>query len=386
VSEQNGVAERRTEDSEPESIETVVIGGGQAGLSVGYYLARAGRQFVILDANSRTGDSWRNRWDSLLLFTPARINGLPGMRFPARGATFVTKDEMADYLERYASHFELPVRRNIRVDGLARHGDGFAVSAGNLTIHADNVVVAMGNSQVPRIPSFAVELNPRIVQLHSKDYRNVSQLADGPVLIVGAGNSGADIAMEVVRHHETWMAGQESAHIPFRIERFIARHLLTRIVRFVGHHVLSVRTPIGRKVRPKLMTTAAPLVRVKPKDLIAAGVQRVPRVVGTRGGLPLLEDDRVVDVASVVWCTGFRPGFSWIDLPILGDRGEPAHDRGVVAEEPGLYFVGLHFLYSMTSETITGVPRDAKRIVDHLTARTRAQKPAPEIGAQVQPV
>jgi putative flavoprotein involved in K+ transport len=385
VSQQNDVTERPTRSSDPESIETVVIGGGQAGLSVGYYLARAGRQFVILDADNRTGDSWRNRWDSLLLFTPARINGLPGMRFPARGDTFVTKDEMADYLESYAAHFKLPVRRGVRVDRLARHGDRFVVSAGNLTIHADNVVVAMGNSQAPRMPAFAAELDPRIVQVHSKDYRNVSQLADGAVLIVGAGNSGADIAMEVVQHRPTWMAGKESAHIPFRIERFVARHLLTRIVRFVGHRVLTVRTPIGRKVRPKLMTTAAPLIRVKPKDLVAAGVERVPRVVGARDGLPLLEDNRVVDVASVVWCTGFRPGFSWIDLPILGDRGEPDHDRGVVADEPGLYFVGLHFLYSMTSETITGVPRDAKRIVDHLIARV-AERPETDARARVQPV
>lgn len=355
--------------ADPEYFETVIIGGGQAGLSVGYHLQQQGRSFVIFDANERVGDAWRNRWDSLLLFTPARINGLPGMRFPAAGDKFITKDEMADYLEAYAVRFELPVRGGMRVDRLSHHGERFLISAGDQEFHADNVVVAMGNSQAPRVPMFSKDLGPEIVQLHSKDYRNPSQLQDGAVLVVGAGNSGADIAMEVVQSHRTLMAGKESGHIPFRIETFVARRLLLRIVRFVGHRVLTVRTPIGRKVRPKLLASAAPLVRVKPKDLVAAGVERVPRVVGGRDGLPLLEDDRILDVKNVIWCTGFRPGFSWIDLPILGDRQEPAHERGLVPTVPGLYFVGLHFLYSMTSETITGVQRDAKRIAKHLAER-----------------
>jgi len=357
-----------TRHENPERLETVIIGGGQAGLSVGYYLAKRGRPFVILDAGAKVGDSWRNRWDSLLLFTPARIDGLPGMSFPAPGSSFITKDEMADYLESYAARFELPVRTGVKVDKLSREGDHFAISAGNLRFETDNVVVAMGNCQIPRVPSFAKDLDPGIVQLHSKEYRNPAQLREGPVLVVGAGNSGADIGLEVVQTHPTWMAGKESGHIPFRIETFVARHLLLRIVRFVGHRVLSVRTPVGRKVRPKLLGVAPPLVRVKPKDLVAAGVDRVPRVVGVRNGLPFLEDDRTVEVANVIWCTGFRPGFSWIDLPVLGDRQEPAHERGVVASEPGLYFVGLHFLYSLTSETITGVPRDAKRIAKHIVS------------------
>ncbi len=355
---------------DPRSIETVIVGGGQAGLSVGYHLARAGRPFVILDANERIGDAWRKRWDSLLLFTPARFNGLPGMPFPARRDEFVTKDAMADYLEAYAAHFQLPVRLGVTVDGLTRRGSRFVVSAGHLELEADNVVVAMANYQTPRIPAFAKDLDPSIVQIHSSAYRNPSQLQDGGVLVVGAGNSGADIAMEVARSHPTWMAGKESAYVPFHIETFVARHLLISMVRFVGHHVLSVRTPIGRKVRPKALVTAAPLVRVKPKDLLGSGVARVSRVVGVRDGLPMVEDQEILDVANVIWCTGFRPGFSWIDLPIFGDRQEPLHEGGVVPQEPGLYFVGLHFLYAMTSDTVTGVVRDAKRIAKQVIART----------------
>jgi putative flavoprotein involved in K+ transport len=357
------------------SIDTVVIGGGQVGLTVGYHLKRQGREFLILDAGDRVGDSWRNRWDSLLLFTPARYNGLPGARFPAAASSYVDKDQMAAYLESYAERFGLPVRNRSRVRNLSRAGERFLVQTDDMTYEASNVIVAMGNSQVPRVPSFSADLDPSIVQMHSRDYRNVSQLAPGKVLVVGVGNSGADISIEVARTHPTVLAGKETAHVPFRIETFIARHLLIKLVRFLGHHVLTVRTPVGRKVRPKLLTAAAPLVRVKPKDIDAAGIERVGRITGVTGGKPVTEDGTALDVRNVIWCTGWRPGFSWIDLPIFGDRQEPVHERGIVESEPGLYFVGLHFLYSITSETITGHQRDAKRITDHLAARSPVRKP-----------
>jgi putative flavoprotein involved in K+ transport len=347
----------------------VVIGGGQAGLAVGYYLQRQKREFVILDASQRTGDSWRNRWDSLLLFTPARFSGLPGMKQPFSGGTFITKDNMADYLERYAEKFQLPVQHRARVERLAKNGTGYVVSASGHELHADNVVVAMSNYQVPSPPAYAAELSPTITQLHSSAYRNPTQLKPGGVLVVGCGNSGADIAIETVKTMPTWLAGEPSGAVPFRIEPFIARNFLIRIVRFVGMHVLSVRTPIGRKLRPKLLHTAAPLVRVKPKDLTDAGVHRVPRVVGVRDGLPQLHDGRTLDVANVIWCTGYRPGFSWIDLPILGEGQQPQHEAGVVPDSPGLYFLGLHFLSAMTSDTITGVQKDAKRIANVLAKR-----------------
>lgn len=183
-----------------ERIETVVIGAGQAGLSVGYHLARRGLPFAILDASERIGDQWRNRWDSLRLFTPARFNGLAGMRFPAPGHYFPTKGEMADFLESYAHRFELPVRLGVEVDRLSRQGDRFLVSAGDRRFETDNVVVAMANYQKPKVPDFAAELDRRIIQLHSSDYRNPSQLRAGAVLVVGAGNSGAEIATDVGRH------------------------------------------------------------------------------------------------------------------------------------------------------------------------------------------
>jgi putative flavoprotein involved in K+ transport len=358
-----------------EHVETIVLGGGQAGLAVGYYLAQRDLPFAILDANERIGDSWRKRWDSLRLFTPARFNALPGMAFPGDRHSFSTKDEVADYLEAYATEFELPVRSGVRVNRLSRNGIRFGVEAGDRLFEAENVVVAMGSHQVPHVPSFARELDARIVQLHSAAYQHPSQLQEGSVLVAGAGNSGAEIAVEVVAEHQTWLAGKESGHVPFRIERAPARFVfLPLMFRFIGHRVLTVRTPIGRKMRPKLLSHGAPLVRVKPKDIAAAGIERVPRVVGVRGGLPLLEDDRALEAANIIWCTGFRPDFSWIDLPILGDDEdprEPIHQRGIVASEPGLYFVGLFFLYAMSSGFLPGVGRDAEYIVKNIASRTR---------------
>src|SRR5215207_324361 len=195
----------------PERVQTVIVGGGQAGLSVGYHLARRGLPFVILEANERIGDSWRNRWDSLRLFSPARYDGIAGMPFPAPAHYFPRKDEMADYLEAYAAHFQLPVRTGVAVDSLSKEGDRYIVSAGDLRFEAEHVVVAMANYQRPRVPAFARELDPGIVQLHSSDYRNLSQLREGGVLLVGAGNSGAEIALEVARGgHQTWMSGRHT--------------------------------------------------------------------------------------------------------------------------------------------------------------------------------
>jgi putative flavoprotein involved in K+ transport len=229
----------------------------------------------------------------------------------------------------------------------------------------------MSSFQVPRVPAFATDFGPEIVQLHSAGYRNPSQLQDSGVLVVGAGNSGAEIALEVAGRHPTWLAGKESGHVPFRIEGAAARYVFQPLLfRVVGHRVLTVDTPIGRRMRPRIMSHGAPLVRVKPKDLAAAGIQRVPRAVGVHDGHPQLADQRVLEVANVIWCTGFGPDFSWIDLPVFGENEhEPTHHRGVVADQPGLYFVGLHFLYAMSSGFLPGVDRDAEHIVQAILAR-----------------
>jgi putative flavoprotein involved in K+ transport len=353
------------------SYDTIIIGGGQAGLATGYYLRQQRQDFVILEANERIGDSWRKRWDSLRLFTQARYNGLPGMPFSAPSHAFPTKDEMADYLEAYAERFDLPVRTGVRVNRLSKQDGRFIMTTGDRRYEADNVVIAMANYQKPHMPSFAHELDSHIVQLHSSEYRNPSQLKIGDVLVVGAGNSGAEIALEVARSHKTLLSGRYPGHIPFRIETNLAHHLLIPFVlRFLFHRILSVFTPIGRKVRPKALRRAGPLVRTKPIDITGAGIKRIPRTVGVQNGLPLLEDGRVVEVANVIWCTGYHPGFSWIELPVFADEEEPLHECGVVSGQPGLYFVGLHFLSALSSAQIHGVARDAEYIANKIAARS----------------
>jgi putative flavoprotein involved in K+ transport len=366
-----------TERSGSQHVETLVIGGGQSGLAMGYQLSRRGLPYAIIDANDRIGNAWRNRWDSFRLFTPNRMNGLPGMPFPGYHWGFPNKDEMADYLASYARRFDIPVQTGVRVERLSRDGDRFVATAGNRQFTADNVVVAMSSWQRPRIPEFANELDPGILQLHAADYRNPGQLQDGGVLVVGAGNSGAEIANELARTHDVWLSGPSTGTIPFRPESVAARILMPFIGRIIFHRVLTTRTPIGRKVRPKMVATGEPLIRVKPKDLAAAGVERVPRVTGVERGQPQLDDGRRLEVANVMWCTGFHPGFSWIDLPILGPQ-EPVHHRGVVESEPGLYFLGLKFLHSVSSEQIHGVGRDADRIADAIARREQERPGRPE--------
>jgi putative flavoprotein involved in K+ transport len=361
---------RLTRATRRERLDVIVIGGGQAGLSVGHHLAKTDLRFVILDASERTGDPWRHRWDSLRLFTPAKFDGLDGMPFPAPPNYFPTKDEMADYLEAYVERFALPVRNGYRVDRLWREGKQYVVRAGEDELEADQVVVAMANYQRPSVPDFASELDPGIVQLHSSEYRRPSQLREGSVLIAGAGNSGAEIAMELADTHRVCLSGRSTGHLPFRIGGWLARVLLVRLVlRFLFHRVLTVQTPMGQKARSKTLGKGGPLIRTRPRDLAEAGVERAPRIVGVRRGLPLMEDGRVLEVDNVVWSTGFHPGFSWIDAPVFGTEGQVLHEQGVATQSPGLYFVGLHFLYSMSSVMIHGVGRDAARIVRAVVTR-----------------
>jgi putative flavoprotein involved in K+ transport len=360
-----------------ERIQTVVIGAGQAGLSVGYHLAQRGIPFVILDAGERIGDSWRNRWDSLRLFTPARFDGLDGMRFPAPPNAFPTKDQMGDYLEAYAQRFHLPVQLGVRVEKITRQGATYLVTAGDRRIEAEHVVIAMAVFQQPWVPAFAQELDPRIVQLHSSEYRNPEQLQPGGVLVAGAGNSGAEIARELASRHRIWMAGRNVGQIPFDLGGFAARLFLARFtLRFVFHRVMTTNTPIGRRVRPKVLHIGGPLIRVKRDQLSEAGVEYAPKVLGVSDGRPRLEDGRVLDVANVIWSTGFRPGFSWVDLPVFGSDGLPIQERGVAKGEPGLYFLGLHFLYALSSTMIHGVGRDAAYIAKVIGSRVRATRAA----------
>jgi putative flavoprotein involved in K+ transport len=348
-------------------VETVIVGGGQAGLAAGYYLAQGNRPFVILDADERTGDSWRKRWDSLRLFTPAYLNALPGLEFPGPRNRCPTKDEMADYLETYVTRFDLPVRRGLQVEAITRNADRFVIIANDHRIEADNIVLATGGYQGAYMPDFANELDAGIMQLHSSEYRTPSQLRDGDVLVVGAANSGAEIALEASAGHRTWLSGRHPGSEPTQPGTGLDR-LLTPPYWFFLSRVASVTNPIGRRMRPRALKVTSPLGRVKPKDLAAAGVVRLPRTTGVRDGRPVMDDGQVVDVANLVWATGYHPAFDWVHLDVFDPAGQPVHDRGITAE-PGLYFIGLYFLSSLASSLVGGVGRDAEYIAGHIAGR-----------------
>jgi putative flavoprotein involved in K+ transport len=355
-----------------ERIDTVVIGAGQAGLSAGYHLAQQQRPFVILDADERIGDHWRHRWDSLRLYSPAKYDSLPGRRFPAKADHWPTGREMGDYLEIYAAWHRLPVRSGVRVDRVDPVGDGFLVTtADGARLEARQVIVATGPFRAPYIPPVATDLDPSVVQLHSHAYRNPSQVPDGPVLVVGLSHSGADIALELAKAgHRTYLAGKAHGQMPFAVTDSRRAFLGWPVVEFVFMHLLTIRTPMGRRMRPHVRQGGGPLLRVRLPDLDRAGVERHDaKVVGVTHGQPTLADGTVLPVTSVIWATGYRPDYGFINAPITGPDGWPEETRGVSPTVPGLYFLGVPFQYAFTSMLVTGAGRDARFVVDRIVER-----------------
>jgi putative flavoprotein involved in K+ transport len=363
---------RQRSEARPERHDVVVIGAGQAGLSVGYHLKRRGIDHVILEGAPRIGDVWRNRWDSLRLFTPAKFDSLDGYRFPAHKDAFPSKDEMADYLEAYAAKFDLPVRVSESVRRLYKANGCFRLETTGRVYEADRVVVAAASYQKPRLPAFARDLDAQVFQMHSHEYRNPAQIPAGPVLLVGAGNSGAEIAMDLARTHQVYLAGRDVGHIPFNIAGFMGRKLLVRLViRGMFHRILTMRTPMGRKFRSKMHGHGMPLIRTRPGHLERAGVRRIGKVTEIRDGKAVSVDGKAVPFNSVIWCTGFHAGFDWIDLPVLDDHGDPRHRFGKATDIDGLYFAGLFFQYAVSSTMVAGVGRDAQRVAGWIAAASK---------------
>lgn len=357
-------------------IETVIVGAGQAGLATAYHLTRRGRPCVVLDGASRVGDNWRQQWDSLRLYSPARYDGLPGLAFPAPGWSFPGKDAVGDYLESYARQFDLPVRLDTRVTALDRTGDGrYLVTTEREAFSCDNVVVATGTfGRTPRIPDLAAELDPDILQLHSSEYRRPDQLRDGPVLVVGASHSGVDIAYELALTHPVTLVGRDCGQIPVHVDSRRMRLLFPLLV-FAWRHVLTRRTPIGRRQLPKVRFHGGPMLRVHRGDLRERGVARVVgRLEEVSGGRPVVAGEPC-SVSTVVWATGFRQTFDWIHLPVLGEDGWPREYRGVVEEHPGLFFCGLSFQFAFASMVLPGVGRDAAHLADRIGQRAGSRQP-----------
>lgn len=344
----------------------VVIGAGQAGLATAYFLQELGLEFTILADDERIGDPWRHRWNSLRLFTPAFYNHLPGMPFPADDPEYLpVKDEMADHLEAYAEAFDLPVQLDTRVTRLQRDEGAFVLTTDAGPVRASHVVVATGAYRHPSIPPVAEEIPEDVFTCHSSDYKNPSQLQPGDVLVVGAGNSGTQIATEIATDDErrqVWLVGPDRGRLPRRL-------LGHDIYRWIGPTLLKLsRTSfLGRRLYEKVSDQGDPVFKNEYAKMRDAGVERVVgRITAAEDGRPATDEGDRFDVTNVLWCTGFEPEFSWIDVDVFQEDGSPRHERGVVPEAPGLYFVGLPWLDRPNSSLIGGVGRDAKHIATHI--------------------
>ncbi len=362
--------DRAAQDGPVERYDVVVVGAGQSGLAIGRELVRAGRRFVILEAAPAVGAAWRERWDSLVLFTPRRYSGLPGLPFPGDPDGYPTRDEVVAYLERYASLFELPVRVDGRVRSLrGAEGGRFVVELDGSSIEADAVVVATGPFQQPFVPDVAAGLGPDVVQLHSAEYRRPADVPGGRVLVVGGGNTGFQLAQELAATHDVELAvGTKQTPLP---QRLLGRDLFWWLTK-TGILSKTVDTRLGRRARDR-----DTLIGSSPRALRRRhGVAVRPRVVRAEGRTVGFADGTELDVDAVLWATGYRPDHSWIALPVFGDDGRLRHRRGVT-DVPGLFFLGLSWQHTRGSALIGFVGDDASFVAEQVAARVNGRAGVP---------
>jgi putative flavoprotein involved in K+ transport len=347
-----------------ERLDIAVIGAGQAGLVMGYCLAQQGKRFVILEAADSIGAAWRSRWDSLLLFTPRRYSALAGLAFPGDPDGYPTRDEVIAYLEQYAARFELPVELSSAVRSLRMQNGGFVLDLDDRRIEADEVVVATGPFQVPNMPELAGYVAPELFQTHSTGYMRPRDVPEGTVLVVGGGNTGYQIAKELSSTHKVHLAiGSRQKPLP---QRFLGRDLFWWLTK-TGLINKTVDSRIGRRLRQK-----DTLIGSTPRELIRRyAIDIEPRVVAAKGRTIEFADGSALDVDAIVWATGYRSDYSWIEAPVLGPDGRVEHRRGVTGVR-GLYFLGLSWQHTRGSALIGWVRDDAQFI-----ARELAEAPAP---------
>lgn len=363
-----------TERSPGSQYDVAVIGAGQAGLAIGYFLAEEGRRFTILEASDSIGAAWRDRWDSLVLFTPRRYDSLPGLPFPGDPDGYPGRDEVIDYLENYASTFDLPVQLNSPVQSLASTDDGFVLDVGTRTLEAEQVVVATGPFQVPNVPAFAADLAPNVVQMHSTGYRSPSDVPEGTVVVVGGGNTGFQIAKELSATHAVHLAiGSRQTPLP---QRLLGRDLFWWLTK-TGLIEKTVQSRIGRRARDR-----DTLIGSSRRDVNRHGVEVRPRVVGASGGAVTFADGSELDVDAVIWATGYRSEHGWINLPVFDQNGDVLHRRGVTGV-PGLFFLGLTWQHTRGSALLGWVRDDAEFISERIAANTNERSSNVRLEADV---
>ena len=341
-------------------LDVLVIGAGQAGLAMGRELERAGYDHLIIDAARTIGSAWQNRWDSLRLFTPAAYSSLPGIPFPAAPHHLPKRLEVVDYLANYARAFNMPIALDEPVRALRlKGGNTFHAHTDYACYRAQHVVVATGGYQAPKIPAFAAMLPSTVAQLHSSAYRNPSQLSNGPVIVVGAGNSGVQIAAELSSsHHVTLATGAPLIRLP---EHLMGRSIFSWLDA-TGAMDVTVNSRIGRRISRREMLIGESAARIAKSH----GIRVVPRIVRAEGRALRAADDTLVQASTVIWATGFKPSYSWLQVPVFGGDGHPVHTRGVTSV-PGLYFLGLPWQHTRGSSLLGWVARDAEYISGHIS-------------------
>jgi putative flavoprotein involved in K+ transport len=343
-------------------VDVLVIGAGQAGLALGWHLRQQQRSFLLVDAGPEVGHVWRSPWDSLRLFTPAAYDALPDLPFPAPADCYPGKDEVADYLCGYATTFELPVRLDTRVTRLRQDGGRYVADTSTRTVTARQVVVATGPFQTPHTPAVADRLADDVVQLHSSSYRNPAQLPDGPVLVVGAANSGLQIVLELAATRPVTLATGSTP--PMLPQRFLGRDLFWWLTR-TGALAKTGDSPIARRMR----RTGDLVIGTRPRDLTRAGITRRPRLIGAEGHTARFADGTSCEIATVIWATGYRPDHSWLDLPgVLDDAGNVRPTRGLTTR-PDLAFLGLPWQHTRGSALLGFVQHDAAWLAPQLAAQ-----------------
>jgi putative flavoprotein involved in K+ transport len=354
-------------DSSPTNpFDVVVVGAGQAGLAIGHFLKRQDRRFMIVEA-AAVGAAWRTRWDSLVLFTPRRYDSLPGLTFPGDPDGYPTRDEVIAYLDRYSTTFELPVELNSPVRSLDRNDGNFVLDLEGRSIAAEQVVVATGPFQAPRLPKLADQLGSDVFQIHSTAYRNASQIPNGTGLVVGGGNTGFQIAKELSSTHQVHLAvGSRQMPLP---QTILGRDLFWWLTK-VGLLNKTVDSRIGQRLRER-----ETLIGSSPRELRRRyGVDLKPRALSASGRTVTFADGSDLEVDSVIWATGYRPDYSWISLPVLDPTtGQARHRRGVT-DVPGLYFLGLTWQYTRGSALVGWVKDDAEFIAGQIAMTAQAAR------------
>jgi len=355
--------------------EVVIVGGGQAGLAVGYFLKQQGRDFTILEAASAPAAAWRERWDSLKLFTPVRYDSLPGLAFPGDPDSYPGRDDVVAYLTDYARTFELPVELNSPVRAVRRADGDYVVELDDRTITAEQAVIATGPFQVPRVPEMAERLNPDIVQLHSRAYRGPKDVPAGPVLVVGGGNTGYQIAEELARTHKVHLSiGARQTPLP---QRILGRDLF-RYLEATGLMGKTIESRIGQRMqhRETLIGSSPRAARRRH------GIKLRGRTDDVSGSEVRFHDGGRLSPGAVIWATGFELDHSFVQLPVFDTDGRLVHQRGVTAS-PGLYFLGMPWQHTRGSALLGWVKDDAQYIADQIAAlaSTGTSSTAPALAA-----